>query len=65
MKEQQDKLRLEYEGKLADLERERETIEEEKAQVRLASGLSIVTHTNNTRVLSVCCYRWTATSSCS
>ena len=33
MKEQQDKLRLEYEFKLADLERERETIEEEKAQV--------------------------------
>jgi hypothetical protein len=33
MKEQQDKLRQEYEGKLADLERERETIEEEKAQV--------------------------------
>jgi hypothetical protein len=33
MKEQQDKLRQEYEGKLANLERERETIEEEKAQV--------------------------------
>jgi hypothetical protein len=33
MKEQQDKLRKEYENKLADLERERETIEEEKAQV--------------------------------
>lgn len=33
MKEQQDKLRREYEGKLADLERERVTIEEEKAQV--------------------------------
>jgi hypothetical protein len=33
MKEQQDKLRQEYEFKLADLERERETIEEEKAQV--------------------------------
>jgi len=33
MKEQQEKLRQEYEGKLADLERERETIEEEKAQV--------------------------------
>lgn len=33
MKEQQDKLRREYEFKLADLERERETIEEEKAQV--------------------------------
>lgn len=33
MKEQQDKLRQEYEGRLADLERERETIEEEKAQV--------------------------------
>ena len=35
MKEQQEKLRQEYEGKLADLERERETIEEEKAQVRI------------------------------
>ena len=33
MKDQQDKLRQEYEGKLADLERERESIEEEKAQV--------------------------------
>lgn len=33
MKDQQDKLRKEYEDKLADLERERETIEEEKAQV--------------------------------
>jgi kinesin family protein 3/17 len=33
MKEQQDKLRQEYEAKLAGLERERETIEEEKAQV--------------------------------
>jgi len=33
MKEQQDKLRQEYEFKLADLEREREGIEEEKAQV--------------------------------
>lgn len=33
MKEQQDRLRQEYEGKLADLERERETIVEEKAQV--------------------------------
>lgn len=33
MKEQQDKLRQEYEFKLADLEKERETIEEEKAQV--------------------------------
>ncbi len=33
MKQQQDKLRNEYDSKLADLERERETIEEEKAQV--------------------------------
>lgn len=33
MKEQQESLRKEYEFKLADLERERETIEEEKAQV--------------------------------
>lgn len=33
MKEQQEKLSKEYEYKLADLERERETIEEEKAQV--------------------------------
>ena len=33
MKDQQDKLRKEYEDKFADLERERETIEEEKAQV--------------------------------
>jgi len=33
MKEQQDKLRQEYDGKLAEIERERETIEEEKAQV--------------------------------
>jgi hypothetical protein len=33
MKEQQEKLSKEYEFKLADLERERETIEEEKAQV--------------------------------
>ena len=33
MKQQQDKLRQEYEGKLAEIERERETIEEEKAQV--------------------------------
>eukprot|EP01036_Dinobryon_divergens_P025238 gene25238-33764_t len=33
IKEQQDKLRKEYETKLAGLERERETIEEEKAQV--------------------------------
>lgn len=31
--EQHDRLRHEYEGKLADLERERETIVEEKAQV--------------------------------
>jgi hypothetical protein len=33
MKEQQEKLSKEYQYKLADLERERETIEEEKAQV--------------------------------
>ena len=33
MREQQDKLRREYEGKLANLEKERLTIEEEKAQV--------------------------------
>ena len=33
IKEQQDKMRKEYEVKLADLERERETIVEEKAQV--------------------------------
>jgi hypothetical protein len=33
MKEQHDRLRQEYEGKLADLERERECIVEEKAQV--------------------------------
>ena len=33
MKEQHDRLRQEYEGKLADLERERESIVEEKAQV--------------------------------
>lgn len=33
MKEQQERLRKEYEVKLADLERERETIIEEKAQV--------------------------------
>lgn len=33
VKEQQEKLRQEYEGKLANLERERESIEEEKAQV--------------------------------
>lgn len=33
MKDQQDKLRQEYESKLAGLEKERETIEEEKAQV--------------------------------
>lgn len=33
MKEQQDKLRAEYENRLAALEQERETIEEEKAQV--------------------------------
>lgn len=33
MKEQQEKLSKEYEFKLADLERERESIEEEKAQV--------------------------------
>ena len=33
MKEQQDRLRMEYDGKLAEIERERETIEEEKAQV--------------------------------
>jgi kinesin family protein 3/17 len=33
MKEQQEKLSKEYQFKLADLERERETIEEEKAQV--------------------------------
>jgi len=33
MKEQQDRLRQEYDGKLAEIERERETIEEEKAQV--------------------------------
>lgn len=33
MKDQQEKLRQEYEGKLLNLERERETIEEEKAQV--------------------------------
>eukprot|EP01039_Chlorochromonas_danica_P003770 gene3770-4120_t len=33
MKEQQDRLRQEYEFKLADLERERESIEVEKAQV--------------------------------
>lgn len=33
LKEQKERLRQEYEGKLADLERERETIVEEKAQV--------------------------------
>lgn len=33
MKEHQERMRQEYEGKLADLERERESIEEEKAQV--------------------------------
>ena len=33
IKEQQEKMTKEYEFKLADLERERETIEEEKAQV--------------------------------
>jgi hypothetical protein len=33
MKEQQEKLRQEYDGKLAEIERERESIEEEKAQV--------------------------------
>eukprot|EP01033_Poteriospumella_lacustris_P001594 gene1595-1159_t len=33
MKQQQEKLRQQYEFKLADLERERENIEEEKAQV--------------------------------
>ena len=33
MKEQQEKLSLEYQLKLTDLEKERETIEEEKAQV--------------------------------
>ena len=33
MKEQQDKLRADYENRLAALEQERETIEEEKAQV--------------------------------
>ena len=43
MKEQQEKLRQEYEGKLADLERERETIEEEKAQVgsRAEAGVGL------------------------
>lgn len=33
LKDQQDRLRQEYEGKLADLERERESVVEEKAQV--------------------------------
>ena len=33
IKEQQDKLRMDYENRLATLEQERETIEEEKAQV--------------------------------
>ncbi|RHY25982.1 hypothetical protein DYB32_007963 [Aphanomyces invadans] len=33
LKEQQDRIRKEYECRLADLEKERETIEEEKAQV--------------------------------
>ncbi len=33
LKEHQERIRLEYESRLADLERERETIEEEKAQV--------------------------------
>jgi len=33
MKEHQERMRQEYEGKLADLEKERESIEEEKAQV--------------------------------
>jgi kinesin family protein 3/17 len=33
LKEHQEQMRQEYEGKLADLEKERETIEEEKAQV--------------------------------
>ena len=33
MKEQQERLRKEYHGKLAEIERERESIEEEKAQV--------------------------------
>lgn len=33
VKEHQEKLRLEYENKLAELERERETMEEERAQV--------------------------------
>lgn len=40
IKEHQEKMRQEYEGKLADLERERESIEEEKAQVRSGDKLS-------------------------
>ena len=34
LKEHRDRIRMEYETKMGDLERERETIEEEKAQVR-------------------------------
>jgi len=34
LKEHQERIRAEYEGRLAELEKERETIEEEKAQVR-------------------------------
>ena len=43
MKEQQNRLREEYDGKLAEIERERETIEEEKAQVgvNVVSGVSL------------------------
>ena len=35
MREKHERLRVEYEEKLSELERERETIEEERAQVNL------------------------------
>lgn len=40
--EHSEQLRREYEGRLADLERERESIEEEKAQVDRYAYWSIV-----------------------
>ena len=50
IKEQQDKLRTDYENRLAALEQERETIEEEKAQVCVL-GVGIVWRMGDISVL--------------
>ena len=58
IKEQQDKLRTDYENRLAALELERETIEEEKAQV-CTSCLDL-----NTCVMIILTNRWIDINNC-